>query len=94
MNKFKLFLTQTFEKSLNKIKGKDKDKLLIEKKLINQVYPQLKANPNYGPNIKKLKDWSPDTWRYRIGIYRVFYEIDNNENIIFITVLEKRKNAY
>ena len=37
--------------------------------------------PHFGANIKKLKDFTPDTWRYRIGAWRLFYEIDEEEKV-------------
>jgi mRNA interferase RelE/StbE len=53
----------------------------LRKKLIGHVYPQLRNNPYFGKNIKKLKNYSPDTWRYRIGGYRFFCEIDDKAHI-------------
>jgi hypothetical protein len=29
---------------------------------------------HFGQNIKKFKDFTPDTWRYRIGAWRFFNE--------------------
>ena len=71
-----------------KIRGK------IYKKIGQRIYSQLKQNPYYGSNIKKLSGLDFDTWRYRIGDYRLFYEIDDGNKIVFITCLEHRKNAY
>lgn len=64
------------------------------KKLLDYVYPQLKKNPFYGKNIKKLVAWSPETWRYRTGNFRLFYEIDQSKKIINLISYEDRKDSY
>jgi len=66
----------------------------IQAKLTEYVYLQLRLQPHFGPNIKKLRTWKPDTWRYRIGPWRFFYEIDERQKIIFMTTLDQRKDAY
>ena len=92
MSKYKIFETEQFINDIEKIKGKNQEKLFI--KIKEYVYPQLKENPYYGPNIKKLVNWDPETWRYSIRDYRLFYEINENEKIIFIIAFETRGNAY
>jgi len=64
----------------------------IREKLAGSVYPPLRANPFSGPNIKRLTNYNPPTWRYRIGPYRIFYEI--SQTTVFITTIHRRKNAY
>jgi mRNA interferase RelE/StbE len=54
----------------------------------------LKGNPFFGVNIKKLKGEFKDLYRFRIGDYRLFYKIDEEESIIFILNIENRKDAY
>ena len=66
----------------------------IKSKLRNYVYPLLRAQPRLGKNIRKLKEYSPETWRYRIGEYRFFYQINEEEKIIFMIAAEHRKQAY
>jgi mRNA interferase RelE/StbE len=58
------------------------------------VYPQLRAEPHFGPGIKRLKDLEPPTWRYRIGSWRFFCEIDDHERIVFMTAADHRSSAY
>jgi mRNA interferase RelE/StbE len=89
---YKIFETNQFQKDIDTLNRRVQEKLY--NKLVDYVYPQLKISPYYGKNIKKLKDWKPETWRYKIGNYRLFYEIDEKEKIIFILTLELRKNAY
>ena len=45
-------------------------------------------------NIKKLKDFKPETWRYRIGSWRFFYEINEQERIVFMLAASHRSSAY
>lgn len=92
MNRYSIFETENYEKDLNKLPKKDSQ--FIRSKATNYIYPLLRNNPHYGANIKKLKDWEPDTWRYRISQYRLFYEIDEEDKLVIITAIEKRKDAY
>ena len=62
--------------------------------LTSYVYSQLREKPHFGSNIKKLRDFTPETWRYRIGDWRFFYEIDEDERIVHMTAAHHRKEAY
>ena len=92
MNNYRVFVTKQFEKDLEKITQSGRRK--IAQKLFDFVYPQLRQHPHFGPNIKKLKDFTPDTWRYRIGAWRFFYEIDEKEKIIYMAAASHRGSAY
>lgn len=92
MRKFRVFETDQFAEDLEQdFSGKGST---IRKKLSDYVYPQLKSNPYMGKNIKKLKNYKPDTWRYRIGKYRFFYEIDEDDDIVFMIAADARKDSY
>ena len=92
MNEFRIFETNQFLKDLKQDFSGQQER--IKTKLINYVYPQLKQNPYFGKNIKKLVNYEPDTWRYRIGNYRFFYEIDDKNKIVFMISVDNRQNAY
>jgi mRNA interferase RelE/StbE len=92
LNQYRIFETDNFIGGLEKIRGRDK--LFIENKLKTKAYPGLKVEPHYGNNIKMLKNYYPETWRYRIGNYRAFYEISENEKIVYMIGLSTRQNAY
>ncbi len=66
----------------------------IRKRLTDQIYPLLRQEPHYGPHIKKLRDVSPPTYRYRIGHFRLFYIVDEPASMVVITALRHRKDAY
>ncbi len=92
MVKYRIFETDQFSKDLSKDFGGHGGR--IKNKLLEYVYPQLRANPYFGKNIKKLKNYKPETWRYRIGRYRFFYEIDEKERLIYMIAAEARKDSY
>ncbi len=48
----------------------------------------------FRPHVRKLKGVSPDTWRYRIGAWRFFYEIDDDEGVVFMIAASHRGSAY
>jgi mRNA interferase RelE/StbE len=89
---YDLFETDEFLKCIDKLQKRDKT--LVQTKLREYVYPQIKSEPHFGINIKKLKGYSPNTWRYRIGNYRIFYTIDENDQLILLLVVENRDKAY
>ena len=92
MPEFRVFETDEFLKRLKKLSSRDAS--FLRKKLDSFVYPQIKKEPFWGNNIKKLQAYSPDTWRYRIGKFRLFYIIDQEDHIICILTIDDRKDAY
>jgi mRNA interferase RelE/StbE len=89
---YQLFLTNEFDSGLDKITSRDRQS--IEKKINDYMAPQIKIEPHYGPNIKKLKGYNPETWRYRIGRYRLFYVINESESRVDFISIDQRKDAY
>jgi mRNA interferase RelE/StbE len=63
-------------------------------KLRSLVYPQLALHPHFGPNIRKLRAYSPETWRHRIGAWRFFYEIDEEAKVVSMIAASHRGSAY
>lgn len=92
MADYRIFETQRFTKDLRAI-GKG-GQVRIEEKLRDVVYPELSVRPQFGPNIKKLRGWQPETWRCRIGSWRFFYEINDEERIVFMIAASHRSSAY
>jgi len=86
---YKIAETETFEKKIKSIKYRN-----LYNKITDYVYPILRANPYFGPNIKKLKGEYKEIYRFRIGDYRLFYKISEETVIIFILDIESRKDAY
>ncbi len=92
MNNYRLFETNEFRSRLADL---DPDpRRLVEAKLKAHIYPQLKTQPYFGPNIKKLRGYSPETWRVRLGQFRLFFAIDPQERMVSLLTIEYRKDAY
>ena len=89
---FRVFETDEFLKRFKKLSSRDAS--FLRKKLDSFVYPKVKKEPFWGNNIKKLQGYNPDTWRYRIGKFRLFYIIDQEDHIIYILTIDARKDAY
>ncbi len=66
----------------------------VYEKIHSYVYPQLRENPFFGRNIKRLKGSLSDTYRYRIGDYRLFYSISAGEVLVLILTIDHRQGAY
>lgn len=91
MADFKIFETTEYIKNIEEIDHAGKN---IKKKIEDYVYPQLRKNPYFGKNIKKLRDYRPSTWRYRIGGYRLFYEINDTEKLVYMIAADTRGSSY
>ena len=92
MSEFRVFETEQFQEDLRRYFGPSEEKIL--RKLRTVVYPRLKQQPYFGKNIKKLRAYRPETWRYRIGGHRFFYEVDNGQKIVFMIAAEPRSASY
>ncbi len=92
MSEYRIFETDEFAKQLKKLSPREA--AFLRKKLDGYVYPQIKQEPFWGSKIKKLQGYTPETWRYRIGKFRLFYVIDTEEQIIFVLTVDHRKDAY
>ena len=80
--------------SRNRSQFQQKDLFFLELKLRTHIYSQLKKQPYFGKNIKKLKGYTPDLWRYRIGKFRLFFMISETEKIVYILTIDQRKDTY
>ncbi len=92
MGEYRIFETVTFREDLQQLaraglRG-------VEVKLREHVYPQLRLEPHFGPNVKRLRNWDPPTWRYRVGAWRFFYEINEKEKLVYFTAAYHRGRAY
>jgi mRNA interferase RelE/StbE len=92
LSDFRLLETTQFQKTLAALPIVDSR--FIRGKLDRYIYPQLRQEPFFGRNIKKLRGYSPDLWRYRIGRYRVFYAVDDAERIVSLLSIDLRRDAY
>lgn len=89
LNKFKIAETDAVISKISDAKYSN-----IYKKISDYVYPQLRENPFFGTNIKKLKGEFEGLYRYRVGKNRIFYKIDNDKILVIMLDIDNRKEAY
>ena len=61
---------------------------------MNRCFEQLRNNPFDHPNIKSLKGPLAGYYRYRLGDWRVVYQIKEQKKQVIILLIVHRKNAY
>jgi mRNA interferase RelE/StbE len=89
---YRLFETRSHQRDLERLGPETARR--IRDALKSRVYPVLRATPRNVPSAARLRDWDPPTWRLRIGDWRIFYEIDDDRAIVFLTAADHRKDAY
>ena len=65
----------------------------LQKKL-DRCFDILKIEPRNYPNIKALKGDLSGYYRYRVGDYRVVYEIDDTLKLVTILLIAHRSKVY
>jgi mRNA interferase RelE/StbE len=90
--RYGIFETTGFLKDLAQLSRSGLGRL--HDKLRESIYPRLREEPHFGPNIRRLKHWDPPTWRYRIGAWRFFYEIDEKQGLVLMIAADHRSSAY
>ncbi|MBE9239353.1 type II toxin-antitoxin system RelE/ParE family toxin [Anabaena aphanizomenioides LEGE 00250] len=65
----------------------------LQKKL-DRCFDRLKINPGNHPNIKSLKGELSGYYRYRVGDYRVIYEINDDLKLVTIIFIAHRSKVY
>lgn len=92
MSEYRVFETRQFQRDLREIARAGAGR--IEEKLRRAVYPQLRRCPHFGPGIRKLRGYEPDTRRVRIGSWRFFHQVDDERRIVFMIAAAHRGSAY
>ena len=92
MSSYRIFETAEFQAALSRLDSGQQR--FVGTKLKKSIYLQLRVQPHFGVNIRKLRDYRPETWRYRVGQFRVFYGIDEQEHIVNIFTIDNRKDVY
>ncbi len=78
---WELRVKESVYKTLSKFPGRDNARL-------TDIIERLADDPHHG-DIEKMKG-KEETWRRRVGAYRIFYEIIPGRRIIFIFRVERR----
>jgi len=88
-NDFQIAETATYRE-----KVESKTFVRFSDRIRDNIYPRLRTNPYFGPNIKRLKGDLSSIYRYRMGDYRLFYMIDSSKKLVFILDIVHRSDAY
>ena len=88
-NDFQIAETETYRE-----KVESKTFMRFSDRIRDNIYPRLRTNPYFGPNIKRLKGELSSIFRYRMGDYRLFYTIDSSKKLVFVLDIVHRRDAY
>jgi mRNA interferase RelE/StbE len=62
---------------------------------LDNCFEELESDPYRGSNIKRLKTGPKERlYRYRIGDFRIIYEVFEREIVVLIVKIAKREDAY
>ncbi|HMY90772.1 MAG TPA: type II toxin-antitoxin system RelE/ParE family toxin [Nitrosomonas sp.] len=75
------------EKALKKIDP------VMQRRVLEKIKQFLTVSPRTGPNIKTMQGFS-NRYRYRIGDFRVVYEVIDSELVVWVLEADWRGNIY
>jgi mRNA interferase RelE/StbE len=74
-------------------KAYSKANITLAKKL-SKCFIHLEINPYENNNIKKLSGQLTGLYRYRVGDYRVIFEINEKSKLVEVLSIKHRKSVY
>ena len=85
---YRLLIEEKAVTEINTLNKKDRERIKkkIREILINDPLPGGKGD------IKKIID--SDFWRLRVGDYRVFYDVEPEDKMVYILSIRHRSKAY
>jgi len=84
---FKILVEEHFKKKFEELTKKDKK---LQEKILKAI-AKLSHNPRIG---KPLSYELSGKWSLRIGKYRIIYEIDEKERIVYLLIIDHRSKIY
>lgn len=82
--KYNILLSHKFDRDFSKLERTLQDRVV-------DGLRELKENPHAGKQLRgKLKD----LWSWRIGKYRILYQIQNDKLLVFVISVRHRKHVY
>jgi mRNA interferase RelE/StbE len=84
---YELVLTRKAQKFYEHV-----DDVLAER--FNRCFEQLQANPYNHPNIKRLRGSFAGCLRYRVGDWRVVYQVDEVQQTTTVLLIAHRSEVY
>ncbi|WP_229456215.1 type II toxin-antitoxin system RelE/ParE family toxin [Nostoc sp. CHAB 5715] len=61
---------------------------------LNRCFDQLRQNAYEHPNIKRFKGDFAGLFRYRVGVWRVVYKVDEKQQLITILLIAHRQGYF
>ena len=61
---------------------------------LNRCFDQLAKAPYIHPNIKRLRGELTGYFRYRVGDWRVVYEVNENHVVVIVLMIAHRRDIY
>lgn len=61
---------------------------------LNRCFEQLQHDPYNHPNIKRLTGKLKGYFRFRIGDWRVVYEIREDNSVVIVVLIAHRREVY
>jgi mRNA interferase RelE/StbE len=61
---------------------------------LHRCFARLRQNPYEHPNIKRLRSSLAGYLRYRVGDWRIVYEVNEEEHSVTILLIAHRSKAY
>ncbi len=87
---YEVLIDERVEKDLDKVPKYVTEKFL---KLLDQ-FEKNPIRPRSGFDVKPMEGYPGNTYRLRIGKYRVLYSVDNENKKVRITSVRHRGGAY
>lgn len=82
--KYNLLLSHKFDRDFSRLEKPLQDRVIGELRILNE-------NPHAGKQLKgKLKD----LWSWRVGNYRILYQIQEEKLLVFAISVGHRKHVY
>lgn len=92
MAEYRIFETASFLDDLAAAPAAERARL--RRKLTDYVYPCMRRSPRSHPQARCLRGVAPETWRWRLGDWRAFYQVDDADGVVSLLALSLRRDAY
>ncbi|MBI4060808.1 MAG: type II toxin-antitoxin system RelE/ParE family toxin [Elusimicrobia bacterium] len=91
MADYRIFETASFLEDIAAAPASLRERLRA--KLTGYVYPFLRRSRGHS-QARMLRNYQPETWRWRIGDWRAFYLVDDEARVVSMLALSLRRDAY
>ena len=65
----------------------------VMKKRVFNKFKFIENSPRNGPNIKTMQ-WFSNRYRYKVGDFRIVYEVIDNDLVVWVLEADWRGNIY